>query len=345
MLAAVTEDVKTMRVIPVADAGPPGAGEVLLRPEAVGICGSDLHYFSGDIAGIEAADRYPRILGHEACGIVEALGPDCPTGLRVGDRVALFPMRPCGSCRTCLEGRPNVCELFTIIGVHIDGALQERYTAPAAFVHAVGDLEPRVAALIEPMSIAVHALERGRVAEGEKLVVLGAGPIGYGLAVAALDRGASVLLVDRIESRLRRAESVGADTCLVADDGETRTRAREWAGGAGPDVVLEAAGIPALVPLAMDVVRPTGRVVVVGLSSAETPVRVGDFVFKELDMVGSCACSPDSFRKAVDLVLRRPREVAGMISHEVGFEEVPAATTMALEQPADVLKVVVHMPG
>jgi L-gulonate 5-dehydrogenase len=334
-----------MRVVSVPDVDPPEHAEVLLRPEAVGICGSDLHYFSGDIAGIEAADRYPRILGHEASGVIESLGPDCPPHLEVGARVALFPMRPCGSCHPCRTGRPNVCELFTIIGVHIDGALQERYKAPAEWVFPVGDLEPRVAALIEPMSIGVHALARARVLEGEKILVLGAGPIGYGLALAAIDLGASVLLVDRIESRLRRAEQLGADTYLAADDEAVRSRSSAWSGGAGPDVVIEATGVPELVPLALDLVRPTGRVVIVGLSSRETPVRVGDLVFKETDLLGSCACSPASFQAAVDLVRRRPQEVAGMISHDVGFDEAPAATTMALEQPGDVLKVVVDMRG
>jgi threonine dehydrogenase-like Zn-dependent dehydrogenase len=119
-----------MRVVDVPDPGDPGAGEVLVRPEAVGICGSDFHYFLGDIGAVEGSQLYPRIQGHEAAGVIEEIGPDVEAGLRAGERVALWPLATCGSCYPCRLGRHNVCANISLIGIHRDGALQERLACP-----------------------------------------------------------------------------------------------------------------------------------------------------------------------------------------------------------------------
>jgi threonine dehydrogenase-like Zn-dependent dehydrogenase len=190
-----------MAVVDVPEPSAPGSGEVLVRPEAVGICGSDFHYFLGDIGAVEESQRFPRIQGHEASGIIEEVGPDCPPHLRAGERVALFPHTSCGQCYPCTIGRSNACIKLMLIGIHRDGALQERLVLPAEQAFPVGEQDAISTAVVEPMSIAVRAVARGRVATGEKAVVLGAGPIGIAVAVAALDRGASVLLIDRVATR------------------------------------------------------------------------------------------------------------------------------------------------
>ena len=216
MRAAVTEARETIRIIDVPDPGEPGEGEVVVRPEAVGLCGSDFHYFLGHIGSVEESKLYPRIFGHEAAGILDAVGPGCPPELRTGERVAMWPLVACGHCYPCRIGRGNACVNISLIGVHTDGALQDRLRIPATQVFPVGDRDPAAAALIEPVSIAVRAVVRGRVAEGEKVVVFGAGPIGQAIAVAAIDSGASVLLVDRVQSRLERGKTMGADVLAVA---------------------------------------------------------------------------------------------------------------------------------
>src|SRR5436309_2700351 len=157
-----------MSVVDVPDTGGPGSGEVVVRPEAVGLCGSDFHYFLGHIGSVEDAQLYPRVQGHEAAGILEEIGPDSPTHLRAGERVAIWPLMSCGHCYPCRIGRGNVCANISLIGVHTDGALQDRLRIPASQVFPVGDQDPAVAALIEPVSIAVRAVVRGRVAEGER---------------------------------------------------------------------------------------------------------------------------------------------------------------------------------
>jgi threonine dehydrogenase-like Zn-dependent dehydrogenase len=345
MRAAVTRGRGTMDVVAVPEPGAPGPGEVLVAPEAVGLCGSDFHYFLGDIGTIDdPSTLYPRVQGHEAAGTVLAVGPDCPADLAAGSRVALWPVASCGRCYACRVGRGNACVNISLIGVHQDGALQQQLLVPAAQVFPVGDQDPALAALIEPVSIAVRAVVRGRVAAGERVVVLGAGPIGQALALAASDRQASVLLVDTLASRLARGAAMGADVLQIGADDDLGPPVREWAGDEGPEVVIEATGVPALVQRSLELVAHAGRVVVVGLSADHAPVRVGDLPLKEIDVLGVSCCGADEFADAVDLVGRR-RDAAGLVTHEFALERAPEAIAYAIAHPAEVMKAVVRLDG
>jgi L-gulonate 5-dehydrogenase len=344
MRAAVTRDRGSMEVVGVPEPGAPASGQVLVQPEAVGLCGSDFHYFLGDIGTIDdPATLYPRIQGHEAAGTILEAGADCPPELAPGTRVALWPVSACGRCYACRIGRPNACANISLIGVHQDGALQERLVVPAAQVFPVGDQDAALAALIEPVSIAVRAVVRGRVAAGERVVVFGAGPIGQALALAATDRGASVLLVDTLESRLTHGTAMGADVLRVSRDDDLAAVARDWAGAEGPEVVFEATGVPALVQHAVQLAAQAGRVVVVGLSNEAAPVRVGDLPLKEIDVLGVSCCGSGEFAEAVDLVSRRREAAAGLVTHEFALEQAPEAIAYAIEHPAEVMKAVVRL--
>jgi threonine dehydrogenase-like Zn-dependent dehydrogenase len=333
-----------MEVVGVDEPGAPGPGDVLVAPEAVGLCGSDFHYFLGDIGTIDdPSTLYPRIQGHETAATILEAGPDCPAHLAPGTRVALWPVRSCGRCYACRIGRGNACVNISLIGVHEDGALQQRLLVPAAQVFPVGDQDPALAALIEPVSIAVRALVRGRIAPGERVVVFGAGPIGQALALAATDRGASVLLVDTLASRLARGEATGADVLEVGADDDLGAAVREWTGEDGPEVVIEATGVPALVQRSVELVSHAGRVVVVGLSSDHAPVRVGDLPLKEIDVLGVSCCGSDEFAAAVELVGRRRHVAAGLVTHEFGLEQAPEAIAYAIAHPAEVMKAVVRL--
>jgi L-gulonate 5-dehydrogenase len=341
--AAVTEGRATIRLVDVPDPGVPGAGEVIVEPEAVGLCGSDFHYFLGDLGAVPESQLYPRIQGHEAAGIVTDIGPDCPPSLRAGERVAIWPHTSCGRCYPCRIGRGNVCANISLIGIHRDGALQERLRVPASHVFPVGDQEPAVAALIEPVSIAVRAVVRGRIAQGEKVVVFGAGPIGQAIAVAAIDRGATALLVDPVSSRLERGRAGGAELLAIEEGEDPVAAAREWAGGDGPEAVFEATGVPEVARTAVDLVAPAGRVVVVGLSSHEAPLRVGDLAFKEIDVLGVSCCNADEFSDAVSLVARRRDILAQLVTHEFPLEQTPEAMSYAIQHPAEVMKAVIRL--
>jgi threonine dehydrogenase-like Zn-dependent dehydrogenase len=339
MRAAVSVARGVMEIADVPDPGQPASGEVLVRPEAVGLCGSDFHYFLGDL-GLEV---YPRVQGHEFAGVVEAVGPDSPAHVTAGDRVAVWPLTACGHCYPCRIGRQNVCSNISLVGVHRDGALPERLRVPADQVFPVGDQDPAVAALIEPVSIAVRAVVRARIEAGEKAVVFGAGPIGQALAAAAIDRGASVLLLDRVSSRVERGKAVGADL-LVLDEGvDAVAAAREWAGDEGPEVVFEATGVPEIAQTAVQLVSQAGRVVVVGLSGHPAPMRVGDLAFKEIDVLGVSCCNGDEFAEAVSLVARRQDSLRGLVTHQFSLDEAPRAIEYAMEHPAEVMKAVIRL--
>jgi threonine dehydrogenase-like Zn-dependent dehydrogenase len=333
-----------MELADVPEAEAPGPGQVLLRPEAVGLCGSDFHYFHGEIGTIEdTSTLYPRIQGHEFSALIEAVGPDASAGLEEGMRVAVWPVIACGTCYPCRSGLGNACTNICLIGVHTDGALQQQLVVPGSQVFPVGDQEPALTALVEPVSIAMRTVVRARVAAGEHVVVLGAGPIGQAVTLAATDRGASVLLVDRVESRLAPGAACGADLLHVSDGDDTVAAAREWAGGDGPEVVIEATGVPALVQTAIEMVAPTGRVVVVGLSAEPAPVRIGDLPFRELDVLGVSCCQAGEFADAVDLVRRHRAAAAALVTHEFPLERAPEAIAYAIEHPTEVMKAVVRL--
>jgi len=345
MKAAVTEAPGEMRIADVADAGEPGDGEVLVRPEAVGFCGSDFHYFLGHLGDAVGTDLYPRVQGHEFAGVIDAVGPGCAPGLRAGDRVAVWPVTACGHCYPCRIGRRNVCSNISLVGIHRDGALQERVRVPAEQVFGVDELDPSAAALIEPVSIAIRAIVRSRIEAGEKAIVLGAGPIGQATAAAAIDRGASVLLVDRVASRVERGRAVGAELLALGDDDDLVASGREWAGDEGPEVVFEATGVPELVQTAVQLVSQAGRVVVVGLSAHDAPLRVGDLAFREIDVLGVSCCNGDEFAEAVSLVARRRDALAGLVTHEFPLDEAPVAIDYAIRHPAEVMKAMIRLEG
>src|ERR1700729_629825 len=247
MRAAVTEGIASMALLERPDPDAPGPGQVVVRPEAVGICGSDYHFFLGELSDAAGGSQFPRIQGHEIGATIAAVGPDCRADLVVGRRVAVWPLRACGECYPCSVGRPNTCDFFELIGVHVDGGLQELLTVPAEQVYPIHADDAAVAALAEPVSIAVRAVNRAGIAPGERVVVLGAGPIGQCICLVARERGADVLVVDLQDSRLALSRDMGAETLVWTDHGQVVARARDWSGPAGPPVAIAATGAPAAV--------------------------------------------------------------------------------------------------
>ena len=342
MRAVMTKAKGQMEVVDVPEPEAPGPGEVIVRPEAVGICGSDFHYFLGEF---DFPDMFPRVQGHEVCARVEELGPDCPEDLRVGERVALWPLQTCGQCYPCRIGRENACAQLRIIGVHTDGAFQERLRLPARQVFPVGDQDAEVTALVEPVSVGVRTAARGRIAEGEHVVVLGGGPIGQTVCLAAVDRGASVLLVDPFESRLELAKETGAEVVVRGKASEVMDIVRDWAGGDGPEVVVEATGHPDAARAAVEMVAPCGRVAAAGLSDKEVTIPLALFALKEIDYIGSSCMASSEFAAAIDLVARNRAAVQRLITHEFPLEAMPKGFAYAMEHPRDVLKAIVRLDG
>ena len=343
MLAAVTRSPGEMVVADVPEPGPVETGNVIVRPEAVGICGSDFHLFSGDVDALSGIrDFYPRIQGHEVSAIVE----------ETGERVAIHPLLPCGGCYPCRINRPNVCVNFRLIGVHTDGGLQEYLTVPAEATFAVGDLDPDCTAFVETASVAVHALARGRLAPGEQVVVFGAGPIGLAAVVAAVDAGARVLSIDPVAARRDLAKRLGAEEAMWADRAGSiqelaesiRERiglVRDWTGGDGPPLVVEASGEMSILSQAVEMVSAAGRVVMVGMSSGTAPLRPGAFPEKELDVIGSSCATADDFRTAALLVSKHKTALTELFTHHFPLTRAAEAFEFAMSRPPDAIKVIV----
>ena len=342
MRAIVTHRAGTMGLAEVPEPAAPGPGQVLVRPEAIGICGSDYHFLTGDIVTPpEFGPQFPRIQGHEVAARIVAQGLDCPPGLQLGQRVALFPMSWCGECYACTHGRRNACPNFRIIGVHVEGGLADYLTIAAERVFPVADLDAPLAAFCEPMSIAVHAVERGEVGEGEPVFVIGGGPIGQSVALCALDRGARVMMTDLVDSRLEVARANGIEVVNAAK-ADAVAAARDWAGTAGPPVVFECVGVPATVRQAVDMVSSAGRVVIVGIGHAEVRLPINAFTERELSLLGSTVCTRENFTEAIRIVGAHREAVARLITHERPLADAADAVAHAMANPGEVMKLVIR---
>ena len=340
MLAAVTRSPGEMVIEDVSGPGRARAGHVIVRPEAVGICGSDFHLFSGDVAALSGArDFYPRIQGHEVSAVVEDAGNT--NGVNRGDRVAIWPLLPCAHCYPCRNKRPNVCVRFRLVGVHLDGGLAERLEVPAGLVFAVGDLDPDCTSFVEPASVAVHALARARLTPGEQIVVFGAGPIGLATLLAAVHAGARVLAVDPLATRRDLAGRLGAEVVTWAPAAELKDQIHDWTKREGPPLVVETSGEAGVLPQAAELVAAAGRVVVVGMSSGTAPIRPGVFPEKEIDILGSSCATATDFRDAITLVAAHRDAIKTLFSHHFPLARAAAAVEFAMSRPPDAMKIVV----
>jgi threonine dehydrogenase-like Zn-dependent dehydrogenase len=342
MRAAVTEGVGSMAVVERPGPPAPGHGEVVIRPEAVGICGSDYHFFDGQLPDAAGGSRFPRVQGHELAGVITALGPGCRPGLEAGQRVAVWPLHPCGRCYPCTAGRPNACDRLTLTGIHIDGGLQELLAIGQGQVFPATVEDAAIAAMAEPVSIAVRAVNRAAVRPGERAVVLGAGPIGQCICLVARERGAEVLAIDLLESRLALSRELGADTHAWHDADEVVAFARRWAGPAGPPVVFDATGAAAATTAMVTMVASAGRAVQVGMSDQQASIRVGMLTEKELDLLGVSCCGEAEFAEAVAVAERNGAALLRLVSHEFPLDKAPEAIGFAIGHPDEVMKVVIR---
>jgi len=347
MLAAVTRSPGVLVVDDVPEPGAPGPRDVIVRPEAVGICGSDLHFYTGDTGALSGARSFfPRIQGHEFSAVVEQLGRDCPAGVRAGDRVAVWPLRGCGRCYPCRSGRANACVSLDLVGIHRDGGLQQLVPVPVSQLFGVGDLGSEPAAFVEPMSIAVHALGRAGIPDGEQAIILGAGPIGLATVLAATAAGARVMAADPVPARRDLALTMGAENAAWGGDGGLLDAVQAWTHGPGAPVVIDTTGDPGALAQATRLVCSAGRVVVVGMSAAAAPLRSGVFPEKEIDVLGSSCATAADFRSAVALAQAHQETIAALFSHRFPLTRAREAIECVANPAAGAVKVLITIgPG
>jgi L-iditol 2-dehydrogenase len=276
----------------------PRRGEVVVAVRASGICGSDVHGFRG----ATGRRRVGVVMGHEAAGQVVEVGPDV-TATRVGDRVVLRSILPCGRCDRCRHGQPNICLDRRGMGMHFDGAYAERIVVDEALLlplpEAVGYED---ASLVEPLAVAMHAVNITPFRLLDSVVIVGAGAIGLLTLLAARRRGAgSIVVTDRDAHRLEIAHVLGADQVVDVSRSDPVAAVTEATGGRGADVVFEAVGIAATVQQSIAVARPGGQVTWIGNSAPEVPLPMQELVTRELTVRGAYGFV-DEFDLALDAI-------------------------------------------
>ncbi|NUP46242.1 MAG: alcohol dehydrogenase catalytic domain-containing protein [Catenulispora sp.] len=316
-----------------ADTAPPGPGLVELAPAYVGICGTDLHIFHGDM---DARVKAPAVIGHEMSGTVVRLGPGVE-GFAPGDPVTVMPLRWDDTCPACLRGHRHVCQNLDFIGIDSPGAMQQRWTVPAATLIPLPRALPLDhAALVEPTAVAVHDVGRAGMRDGERVVVVGGGPVGVLIALVAQAAGAEVRVVEPSAHRRRLADRLGLGTWDAVAD--VPGLVADWTDGAGADVAFEVSGAEAGVQTAVDVLGVRGRLCLVAIHPRPRPVNLHRFFWRELTLIGARLYDRGDFETAVRLVADGTIPAAQLISKVVPLAEAPSAFE-TLEAGGDVMKV------
>ncbi len=308
---------------------------VLIKVRSFGICGSDI----GAYLGTNPLVSYPRIIGHEVAGEVLEV-PEDETELKIGDRVVLEPYVYCGNCYPCKNGHTNCCENLTVLGVHINGAMSEYFSHPRHLVHKVpADIPWNLLAMVEPLTISMHAVKRSRVKKGEHVVITGAGPIGLLAAQYALALEAIPVVVDPVEERLEFARKLGVKYTINPVKQDAVSEIKAITQGTMAEVVIEASGNAAAIRSSIDYAAYSGRISLVGWPKNELSLPTALFTKKELDIVGS-RNSFRSFPESIQLIAENRVDVAAVITKTVAFEEIPELVHDISINPGNYLKVV-----
>lgn len=318
----------------------PAPGEVLLQVRRVGYCGSDLNTFRGANPMVSL----PRIPGHEIAAVIAEVTAGVPEGFRPGVETTLLPYTTCGQCTSCRSGRVNACRSNQTLGVQRDGGLTEYLVAPWQKLVRSEKLSLTEHALVEPLSVGFHAVERGQVTAADTVLVFGCGMIGLGaISGAALLRGARVIAVDVDDAKLALAQKAGAAVTINSRTQDLAERVRELTQGDGPNVVIEAVGLPATFRAAVDLVAFAGRVVYIGYAKEAVSYETKYFVMKELDIRGSRNATRANFDDVVRVLESGRYPVAETITRTVPFAEAGPALAAWSADPARVTKIHIEL--
>ncbi len=321
----------------------PAAGMATIEVAAAGICGSDIHAYEWT-PGYEFMETcLPLTLGHEFSGVVKAVGEGVQN-IKAGDRVVCWPTIACGKCHACSSGRPQDCGDRRIIGLHVDGAFAGRVTVPAINCRTVpNDLPLDVAALAEPLAVAVHAVNTAEISNGDRVVVLGPGPIGLGMAFVASRRGADVLIGGfNDDVRLRHARDLGiAGTVDLAT--ETLSEAVQRHFGRSVDRVLEATGIATSVAEGLAVLRSSGIFVVAGIHSRPLELDLTRFVREKKQLRAAHDTTNEALLEAISLLAEHTQLLSALATHRLPLSR--AADGFELARSREAVKVLLIPEG
>lgn len=338
MIAIQLHAPRSLKIIEVEDPGDPGPGEVRVDVKRIGICGTDWHSFAGNQPFFE----YPRILGHELGVKVAAIGPNTETDLRVGDVCSVEPYLNDPSSPASRLGKTNCCQSLRVLGVHMDGGMCPHLILPAGKLHCSDKLAVDALALVETLCIGAHGCERAELSEQDRVLVVGAGPIGLGAYLFARLQAARVVLADISEARLAFAQSqLGIEQTLRLGQGDDQAAVEEALGG-HPSVVMDATGHAGSMEAALDTVGHGGRVVFLGIVQGRLTFSDPDFHRKELTLLASRNAPASTFHRVIAALESHAMDAQAWITHRMDLGDVPTAMP-PLEGTDGLLKAMVEL--
>jgi 2-desacetyl-2-hydroxyethyl bacteriochlorophyllide A dehydrogenase len=315
----------------------PGADDVLVRIRRVGVCGTDLHIFSGNQPYL----AYPRVMGHELSGTVETA--PAGSGFAAGDVVTLVPYLSCGRCHACRQHKTNCCMAIQVLGVHRDGGMADFVALPPAFVMKAEGLSLDEAAMVEFLAIGAHAVRRGGIGTGQRVLVVGAGPIGMAVAIFAGLAGASITMLDMRADRLafcRQYLGVENGVAIGADDVD---RLSALTGGDFFDVVFDATGNPKAMERGFGFVAHGGTYVLVSIVSSSISFSDPEFHKRETSLLGSRNATRADFETVMATMRAGHVPVAALATHRMALGDVPARFPGLLDPAAGVVKALIEL--
>lgn len=309
--------------------------DVIVRITSGGICGSDIGIYNGT----NSLATYPRLIGHEFGGIVTETGKDV-TSVKAGDKVAVDPVISCGHCYACRIGRHNVCSALEVMGVHRDGGFAEFVCAPEANIHKFHkDFDESFLGLVEPFTIGVEINRRGQITKGDKVLIMGSGPIGIAAMQVAKRNGAEVIMTDPVKERLDKALSMGADEVVLVSEENLEERLLKFTDGEGIPVIVDTVCIPSSFEQSVQLACPAGRIVVLGLKNVPSQITMADITKKELTIAGS-RLNNNCFDEVIAGFEDGTLHPEQLMTKSYNYKDIMEALTMITEHPQDVLKLV-----
>ena len=320
-----------------------GAGDVLIEVKAAGLCGTDMHLYEWpDSIVREYKPKLPVVMGHEFSGIVAEAGREVKN-VKAGDRVTVNPLLSCEQCYFCLDGRQNICDNRPLLGLGVDGAFAEFVSVRSSNVYRLDDAVPfEVGALSELTCVGLHAIERTRLTGGDTVAVVGAGPLGFIMAVLSIHSGAVRVFVTGLKAdreRLELAGKVGAVPIMVENE-DPRGRILESTGGLGADVVFETAGAASGVTQSLGLVRKAGRIGILGQGHESTEILTAMLSFREIEMIGTRAHTPRDWQRVSAMVRDAQQDLSQVITHRLPLAR--AEEGIRLMERREGLKVIVE---
>lgn len=326
--------------IEIAEPGLPAAGQALVRTHRMGICGTDYSGYLGKMPFFS----YPRIPGHELGVEVLAVGAGV-TNIKVGDRCSVEPYMNCGTCYACRKGSGNCCESLKVIGVMVDGGLCDQFLVRADKLHPSTQLSYEQLALVETLAIGCHACDRGTAKRGDHVLIIGAGPIGLATLEFTRLTGATITVMDMVQSRLDFCKQVYnvPHTILFQNDGSEIEQMRHVTGGDKYFVVTDATGNNHSMSSALQYVAHTGSLVYVGITTGEVTFKHPTLHKPEMSIKGSRNALPSDFTRIIGLIENGTINTQPWITHRTNFDDVIAQFESFTRPESGVIKAVIEL--